>query len=97
MGGLSERDVRKLGKHREVFTGFEELGEIANTVADPPPGSKKELDEGGGHSMKGKHDAPVQPVATPTMPTISFAAIQHSQAQAEQGGPVKDNYYLQGI
>ena len=54
MGGLSERD--ELGKHREGFTGFEELGEIANAVADPPPGSKKELDDGGGHNLKGRHD-----------------------------------------
>ena len=31
------------------------------------------------------------------MSTISFAAIQHSQAQAEQGGPVKDYYYFREI
>ena len=56
MGGLSERDVRELGKHREGFPGFEEQGEIANAVAEPPPGSKKELDNGSGHNMKGRHE-----------------------------------------
>lgn len=44
--------MRKLGKHRE---GFEGLGEIANAVANPPPGNKKELDDDGGHNMKGRH------------------------------------------
>jgi hypothetical protein len=53
VSGLSERDVRELGKYRE---GFEELGEIANAVANPPPGNKKELDDGGGYNMKGRHN-----------------------------------------
>ena len=56
MGGHSERDVRELGKYREGFGRFEELGEIANAVANPPPGNKKELDDGSGHNMKGRHD-----------------------------------------
>jgi len=56
VGGLSERDVRELGKYREGFGGFEELGEIANAVANPSPGNKKELDDGSGHNMKVRHD-----------------------------------------
>ncbi|KIJ90145.1 hypothetical protein K443DRAFT_662464 [Laccaria amethystina LaAM-08-1] len=58
------------------------------------PGSRSVFGNG---NTKARVLPPAQPVATPTVSTISFVTIQHSQAQAEQGGPVKDKRSLREI